>query len=152
MMKESEETMLSQETFVEVNVSEERVTAVMTEEALMRRWMSPAVQFAPLAEWSFAEGARWRMQISGTGRLLQADYVVYERRPNLILWSFDGFWQGFDAWHWFPRTANQTIIQNRLEYALNIPGLAQLWPLTIGPLMGWDAEVQMQRLKTVCEE
>jgi hypothetical protein len=142
-----------QEEFVVVRAGMDRVEAVMTERALMQRWMSPAVQFRPLGEWGFAAGSRWRLQLTGLGRLVEADYIVYERRPGLILWAFDGFWEGFDAWQWLPAPDRQeTLIQNRIEYRILIPGLAQLWPATLGPLMGWDARVQMERLREVCDE
>jgi hypothetical protein len=140
------------EEFVVVSAPMERVEAVMTERALMRRWMSSAVQFTPLEAWSFAQGARWHLTLTGLGRLLEAHYVVHERRPGLILWAFDGFWDGFDAWHWQPVGQGQTLIQNRVEYTLRLPILDVVWPATVGPLMGWDAKIQMQRLKQVCEE
>ncbi|NJM08133.1 SRPBCC family protein [Candidatus Gracilibacteria bacterium] len=142
-----------QEEFIVVSATLVQVDAAMTERALMQRWMSPAVQFAPQhGNWSFAEGTRWQLTLSGLGDLLRAEYVVQERQPGLILWAFDGFWQGFDAWHWFAASApGQVIIQNRIEYDLRVPGLAAIWPLTVGPLMGWDARTQMQRLKEVCE-
>lgn len=142
-----------QEEFVVVAAPPERVEAAMTERALMERWMSRAVRFEPLDGWQFAAGARWRLTLSGLGRLLEATYVVHERRPGLILWAFEGFWEGLDAWHWLPHgQGGQTLIQNRIEYALRLPALDLIWPTTLGPLMGWDARAQMERLKDVCEE
>ncbi|PDW04360.1 SRPBCC family protein [Candidatus Viridilinea mediisalina] len=140
------------EEFVVVNAAPERVEAVMTEHDRMVRWISRSVQFTPLDGWHFEQGARWRLTLTGLGRLMEAHYSVYERRPGLILWAFRGFWEGFDAWHWMQHGNDQTLIQNRIEYNICIPGLSLVWPLTIGPLMDWDAQVQMQRLKQVCEE
>jgi hypothetical protein len=142
------------EEFVVVHAAMDRVETVMTDEALMRRWMSPAVQFIPLDGWNFATGARWRLRLTGVGPLLEAGYLVVERRPGLILWAFDGFWEGFDAWQWFPSQENpdQTLIHNRIEYRLRVPGLDLIWPLTIAPLMKLDAQAQMIRLRQVCEE
>lgn len=143
-----------QEEFVVVAAPLAQVERVMTEQPLMLRWMSPAVRFEPLEGWSFARGARWRLTLTGLGRVLEASYIVYDRQPGLILWAFDGFWEGFDAWHWRPYQDNlkHTLIQNRIEYNLRIPIIDLLWPATVGPLMGWDARVQMRRLKRVCEE
>lgn len=142
-----------QEDFVVVQAGAERVQRVMTEHGLMERWMSPAVSFAPLEGWRFDRGARWRLRIAGLGPMLEADYIVFERRDGLILWAFDGFWEGFDAWHWRPRgEGGETMIQNRIEYRLKLAGLDLIWPATLGALMGWDADVQMRRLKQVCEE
>ncbi|NJN15338.1 MAG: SRPBCC family protein [Oscillochloris sp.] len=141
-----------QEEFVLVAADMDRVERVMTDHELMQRWMSPAVRFEPLEGWHFEPGAPWRLHLTGLGRLLEARYVVHERRPGLVLWAFDGFWEGFDAWHWLPHgEGSQTLIQNRIEYRLRVPGLSAIWPATVGPLMGWDARVQMQRLKAVCE-
>jgi hypothetical protein len=140
------------EEFVLVKAPMERVEAVMTEQAYMRRWMSGAVQFTPLDGWRFDQGARWQLTLSGLGRLLEAHYIVHERRPGLVLWAFDGFWEGFDAWHWLPSGPGQVLIQNRVEYTLRLPILDLAWPATVGPLMGWDARAQMQRLKQICEE
>ncbi len=141
------------EEFVVVNAAMDRVETVMTDETLMKRWMSPAVQFIPLDGWNFATGARWRLQLTGVGTLLEAGYLVVERRPGLILWAFDGFWEGFDAWQWLPWQGNpdQTLIHNRIEYRLRVPGLDLIWPLTIAPLMKLDAQAQMVRLRQVCE-
>ncbi len=142
------------EEFVVVNATMDRVETVMTDETLMKRWMSPAVQFTPLDGWNFATGARWRLRLTGVGPLLEAGYLVIERRPGLILWAFDGFWEGFDAWQWLPWQGNpdQTLIHNRVEYRLRVPGLDLIWPLTIAPLMKLDAQAQMVRLRQVCEE
>lgn len=141
-----------QEEFVVVGAPMERVEAVMSERALLERWMSPAVRFEPVGAWSFAAGTRWRLTLTGLGRLLEASYVVHERAPGLILWAFEGFWEGFDAWHWRPHGTGRTLIQNRIEYELRLPALDLIWPATVGPLMGWDARVQMERLKSVCED
>ncbi len=141
------------EEFVIVNAPMDRVERVMTEPALMERWISPAVQFMPLDGWRFDAGAPWRLRLTGAGPLFKAGYVVAERRPGLVLWAFDGFWEGFDAWQWLPwqdRT-DQTLIHNRIEYRLKIPGLDSIWPLTIAPFMKLDAQTQMKRLQQVCE-
>jgi hypothetical protein len=143
-----------QEEFVVVDAGMDRVEQVMTEQRLMQSWMSSAVQFAPTeGPWSLAQGTRWQLGLTGLGRLLEANYIVYQRQPGLIIWAFDGFWEGLDAWKWMPYQHNtaQTLIQNRIEYDLKIPALDLIWPATIGPLMGWDAKVQMRRLKHVCE-
>jgi hypothetical protein len=141
-----------QEDFVIVRAGMERVGAVMTAQALMERWISPAVRFVPLDGWRFDQGARWKLRLPGLGGLIEADYMVFERREGLILWAFDGFWEGFDAWHWQPQGEGKTLIQNRIEYRVKLAGLSLVWPVTIGPVMGWDADVQMGRLKSVCED
>ncbi|RMG48376.1 MAG: SRPBCC family protein [Chloroflexi bacterium] len=142
------------EEFVVVTAPLDWVERVMTEEALMKRWMSPAVQFTPLDGWQFERGARWRLRLTGVGPLLEAGYVVVERRPGLVLWAFDGFWEGFDAWQWLPwqERSDQTLIHNRVEYRLRVPGLDLIWPLTVAPLMKLDAQAQMVRLRQVCEQ
>jgi hypothetical protein len=141
-----------QEDFVVVAADMAYVGRVMTEQALMKRWISSAVVFEPLDGWSFDQGARWRLRLPVLGNIVEANYVVFERREGLILWSYDGFWEGFDAWHWLPQGEGKTLIQNRLEYRLKLPIIDRIWPATIGPLMAWDADVQMQRLKKVCED
>ncbi len=146
--------MYIQEEFIIVDVPMQMVETVMTDRDLMRRWMSPAVQFTPVNGWQFDEGARWQLGLTGLGNVLTADYVVCERREGLILWHYTGFWHGYDAWHWFALPQNpdqQTVIQNRLEYTLDIRWLDPIWPFTFVPFMDWDARVQMQRLKQVCE-
>lgn len=141
------------EEFVVVNAPMDSVEEVITSRELMRRWASPSVQFTPKGEWSFEEGSEWTLTLTGLGMLLPAHYVVYERRPGLILWSYTGFWEGFDAWHWMPNVhrREQTIIQNRLEYRLRVPLLHIVWSAVMVPLMNWDARIQMKRLKGVCE-
>lgn len=140
------------EEFVLVAAPTARVEAVMTERELMGRWMSRAVQFTPRDGWRFDKGAPWQLTLTGLGRMLEAHYIVHDRQPGLILWAFDGFWEGFDAWHWRPAGPTATLIQNRIEYALRLPVLDLIWPATVGPMMGWDARAQMERLKQVCEQ
>lgn len=142
------------EEFVVVDAPMTTVDAIMTERELMDRWVSPAVKFTPLDGWSFEQDARWKLTLTGLGDLLVAHYIVHERKPGLILWAYNGFWEGFDAWHWFPNPDNtqQTIIQNRLEYELRTPVLGAIWPLTVEPFMKWDAREQMKRLKRVCAQ
>jgi hypothetical protein len=141
-----------QEVFTIVAAAMDRVELVMTGRSLMAGWMSPAVRFEPLDGWRFDRGARWRLTLAGLGSALEADYIVFARRPGLILWAFSGFWEGFDAWQWRPHGPGQTLIQNRIEYRLNMAALSVIWPVTLGPLMGWDAQAQMNRLRHVCEE
>jgi hypothetical protein len=142
------------EEFIDADAPFEAVDEVMTQEALMRRWMSPAVQFRPCEGWRFDQGARWQLELTGLGPVLRADYVVQMRQPGLILWAFGGFWEGFDAWHWWgdPRDrARRTLIQNRIEYHVTNPIARAVWaPISLA--MEWDARVQMRRLQEVCEQ
>ncbi|NJP07861.1 MAG: SRPBCC family protein [Chloroflexaceae bacterium] len=143
------------EEFVVVHAPMDVVDRVITERNLMMRWASPSVRFDPLDGWRFDEGAPWKLTLTGLGDVMPADYVVHAREPGLILWAYNGFWEGFDAWHWFPASNDPhgpTIIQNRLEYELRSPLLPLFWRFTLVPFMKWDAEVQMQRLKRVCEQ
>jgi hypothetical protein len=143
------------EEFIDIDAPFDTIDRVMTDEALMRRWMSPAVRFRPSdgGGWGFEEGRRWQLELSGVGPLLRADYVVHARREGLILWAFDGFWEGFDAWHWWrdPREPQRkTIVQNRIEYEIRNPLAQALWT-PVGLAMEWDARVQMRRLQEICE-
>ncbi len=140
------------EEFTLVHAPMEAVDRIMTEKPLMDRWASPSVQFKPRNGWSFEKGAQWRLTLTGLGPLLSADYVVYDRQPGLILWYYNGFWEGCDAWHWWQvptAPQHQTIIQNRLEYELRIPGLELIWSSVMVPLMQFDARIQMMRLQRV---
>lgn len=141
------------EDFTVGNAPMEAVDRIITDRDLMKRWASPTVQFTPRNGWTFEQGAEWTLTLTGLGPLLKANYVVYDRKPGLILWYYNGFWEGFDAWHWWRAPNNpqhQTIIQNRLEFELRVPGLDIIWLPIMTPLMRLDMRIQMQRLHGVC--
>ena len=76
---------------------------------------------------------------------------MIERSPGLIVWGFEGFFQGRDRWE-CQQTAQGTQLVNRFEF--EIPNLVIRWGFHTFAA-GWtkkDMQAQLDRLKRVAEE
>lgn len=118
---------------------------------LMHRWLNPALQCEPIGNWSTAVGSYSRFTIKIP--LIQPSLrsVVVEREPGLIVWQFDGFFQGRDRWECCP-TAQGTLLLNRFEFEIPNPLVAWGFKIFAQSLTKKDMVAQLRRLKRVAEE
>jgi hypothetical protein len=73
------------------------------------------------------------------------------REPGLIVWEFQGFFQGRDRWECQP-SQNGTLLLNRFEF--EIPNALVSWGFNTFA-KNWtqnDMKAQLRRLKRVAEE
>lgn len=126
------------------------VERCFTEQALMHQWLNPALRCEPVGQWSVALQSQMRFEIQLP--LLRPALIstVIERSPGLVVWGFEGFFEGCDRWECLPEGAGTTLL-NRFEFAIPNPivafgfrRFAQTWTQR-------DMAAQLRRLKQVAE-
>ncbi|MBE9006169.1 SRPBCC family protein [Fortiea sp. LEGE XX443] len=137
---------------IQINATAAIVERCITDLALMSRWLNPVLRCEPAGEiWSTDLGSQSRFIIQIPLVKPTLNSVVVERRPGLVVWEFQGFFQGRDRWECQP-VEKGTCLLNRFEF--NVPN----------PLINWgfnnfaaswtkeDMQAQLRRLKRVAEE
>lgn len=136
---------------IQINATATVVEHCITDRTLMHRWLNPALRCEPVREWSTDVGSRSRFVIQIPLFTPTLNSVVVERAPGLIVWGFEGFFQGRDRWECQP-VAQGTRLINRFEF--EIPNLIIRWGFNTFAA-SWtkdDMQAQLQRLKRVAEE
>ncbi|AFY43103.1 SRPBCC family protein [Nostoc sp. PCC 7107] len=137
---------------IQINATAAVVERCITDLALMSRWLNPALRCEPMGEvWSTDIGSesRFIIQIPLVKPTLKS--IVVERQPGLVVWEFQGFFQGRDRWECQP-VEKGTRLVNRFEFA--IPNLIVSWGFN-NFAASWtreDMQAQLRRLKRVAEE
>ncbi|MGK7874183.1 MAG: SRPBCC family protein [Xenococcaceae cyanobacterium] len=136
---------------IQINASATVVELCITDQVLMHRWLNPLLRCEPIGEWSTDIGSRSRFVIQIP--LLQPTLksIVVEREPGLIVWEFEGFFQGRDRWECQPNPKGTQLL-NRFEF--EIPNPLVSWGFN-NFAANWtknDMKTQLQRLKRVTEE
>ncbi|MGB5959424.1 MAG: SRPBCC family protein [Coleofasciculaceae cyanobacterium] len=136
---------------IQINASATVVERCFTEQILMHRWLNPALRCEAVGEWSTEVGScsRFIIQIP----LLQPtlNSVVVEREPGLVVWEFQGFFQGRDRWECQP-SEQGTLLLNR--FVFDVPNPLVSWGFNTFAA-SWtqsDMKAQLRRLKGVAEE
>jgi uncharacterized protein YndB with AHSA1/START domain len=136
---------------IQINASATIVERFLTDRELMHRWLNPVLRCEPVGEWSTKIGSRSRFVIKIPVLEPTLKSVVVEREPGLVVWEFEGFFQGRDRWECQPNSQGTKLV-NRFEF--EIPN----------PIIGWgfnqfaakwtksDMKAQLKRLKRVAEE
>lgn len=136
---------------IQINASPSVVEQCITDIVLMHRWLNPALHCEPVGEWSTDVGSRSRFVVQIPLLLPALNNVVLERRPGLVVWGFEGFFQGRDRWECQP-VAQGTHLLNSFEF--EIPNPLVRWGFNTFALT-WteqDMQAQLVRLKHVAEE
>lgn len=136
---------------IQINASASVVEQCITDNALMHRWLNPVLRCEPVGNWSTDVGSRSRFIIQIPVLTPTLNSIVLERAPGLIVWGFDGFFQGSDRWECQPN-AQGTHLVNCFKF--EIPHPLVRWgfnTFAIG-LTKADMQAQLHRLKRVAEE
>ncbi len=117
---------------------------------LMHRWLNPVLSCDPIGTWSTTIGSlsRFRIKIPFWQPSLKS--VVVEREPGLIVWQFNGFFQGRDRWECQP-TSQGTILVNRFEFKVPNPIVSWGFRTFAESWTKRDMQAQLRRLKQVAE-
>lgn len=116
----------------------------------MHQWLNPALRCEPIGDWQVTVGSQMQfiIQIPLFNPSLLS--TVSERSPGLVVWSFEGFFQGRDRWECRPENQGTTLL-NRFEFSpanpivkLGFETFAKAWTQK-------DMAAQLQRLKQVAE-
>lgn len=135
---------------IQINASANAVERCFTEQILMHRWLNPALRCEPIGEWSTNVGSRSRfvMQIPLLQPTLHS--VVVNREPGLVVWEFQGFFQGCDRWECQPN-AQGTNLLNRFEFSIPNPLVSWGFQTFAASWTQKDMKAQLKRLKLVAE-
>lgn len=117
----------------------------------MHRWLNPALRCEPVGSWSSDVGSQSRFVVQIPLLQPTLNSTVTERRPGLVVWSFEGFFTGRDRWECRPE-GNGTRLLNRFEF--KIPNdLVRFGFETFAA--NWtrrDMQAQLLRLKQVAQQ
>lgn len=137
---------------IQINATASVVESCITDLTLMHRWLNPALCCEPVGggSWSTEIGSEslFVIQIPLLKPTLKS--VVVERQPGLVVWEFQGFFQGRDRWECQP-TSQGTLLVNRFEF--DIPNPIVSWGFN-NFAASWtqkDMQAQLRRLKQVAE-
>ncbi len=136
---------------IQINASATVVEYCITDRALMHRWLNPTLRCEPVGEWSTDVGSRSRFVIQIPKIAPTLDTVVVERQPGVIVWGFEGFFQGCDRWECQP-VAQGTRLLNRFEFTIPNPLIRWGFNTFAEHWTKEDMQAQLRRLKRVAEE
>ncbi len=139
------------EQFIQIKASATAVERSITELDLMHRWLNPSLRCEPL-------GDRWDTSLGAQSRfILQIPLIkpylistVVEREPGLVVWGFEGFFEGRDRWECQPEPGG-TLLINRFEFTIPNPLIAFGFDRFAATWTKTDMENQLFRLKAVAE-
>jgi Polyketide cyclase / dehydrase and lipid transport len=133
-----------------IHASATTVERCITRLDLMHRWLNPALRCEPVGAWSTVLGSRSRFVIQMPLLRPALKCTVVDRRPGLVVWQFDGFFQGRDRWECQPEPEG-TLLLNRFEF--NIPNAIVRFGFQTfaAQLTQADMQAQLRRLKRVAE-
>ena len=117
---------------------------------LMHRWLNPVLRCDPIGTWSTSIGSLSRFIIKIPFWQPSLKSVVVEREPGLIVWQFNGFFQGRDRWECQP-TSQGTILVNRFEFKVPNPIVSWGFKTFAATWTKKDMQAQLRRLKQVAE-
>jgi len=136
---------------IQIQASSTVVERCIVERELMHRWLNPALHCEPIGEWSTAVGSRSRFILRIPLWRPSLKNVVLEREPGLVVWGFDGFFQGRDRWECQPN-ADGTHLLNRFEFEIPNPIVSWGFKTFAARWTKADMKAQLRRLKRLAEE
>ncbi len=136
---------------IQINASATAVERCITDLTLMHRWLNPALRCEPVGKWDTDVGSesRFVIQIPLWEPTLKS--VVAQREPGLIVWEFEGFFQGRDRWECQPATQGTRLL-NRFEFEIPNPLISWGFNQFAANWTKEDMQAQLLRLKLVAEE
>mgnify|MGYP002778084032 CR=1 FL=1 len=135
---------------IEIAASATAVERCITDLHLMHRWLNPALRCEPIGEWSTEVGSRSRFIIQIPLVKPTLECVTLDRAPGLIVWGFEGFFQGSDRWECQPLPQGTRLL-NRFEFDIPHPIVSWGFNTFAAPWTQADMKTQLQRLKQVAE-
>ncbi len=136
---------------IEINAIPQVVEQCITSRVLMHKWLNPALKCEPVGDWITDVGSRSRFIILIPIIKPTLEAVVLERKPGLIVWGFEGFFQGSDFWECQP-SPQGTLLVNRFQFEIPNPVIRWGFNTFAASLTKADMRSQLQRLKRVAEE
>ena len=136
---------------IQINATATVVERCFTDLALMHRWLNPVLRCEPVGgAWSTDIGSQSRFVIQIPLLEPTLHSIVVERKPGLIIWEFQGFFQGCDRWECLP-VEKSTILLNRFEFKIPNPLISWGFQTFAASWTKEDMQAQLRRLKQVAE-
>lgn len=136
---------------IQINATATVVERCFTDLELMHRWLNPVLRCEPMDDiWSTEIGSKSRFLIQIPVIQPTLNSVVVERQPGLVVWEFQGFFQGRDRWECQP-TLQGTLLINRFEFEIPNPIVSWGFNTFAARWTKQDMEAQLRRLKRVAE-
>ena len=136
---------------IQIATSATLVEHCVTDRELMHQWLNPALRCEPVDDvWDTALGGKSRFIIQLPLWQPTLLSTVVERTPGLIVWEFEGFFNGRDRWECQPNNAG-TLLLNQFQFAVPNPIVAFGFKAFAAKLTKQDMEAQLRRLKQVAE-
>jgi hypothetical protein len=135
---------------IAIQASAAVVEQCLTDLVLMHRWLNPALRCEPIGVWSTDLGSRSQFAIRAPLWSPSLQSTVVEREPGLIVWQFEGFFQGQDRWECRPVAAG-TVLLNRFEFEIPNPLVNLGFNWLAADWTQKDMQAQLKRLKQVAE-
>ncbi|WP_448570908.1 SRPBCC family protein [Trichothermofontia sp.] len=139
---------LEQSIWIEAEVA--AVEQCLTDLTLMHRWLNPLLRCEPIGLWCTDIGCQSRFVIQIPWFKPTLQNRVVERQPGLIVWEFEGFFQGRDRWVCQPEGTGTRLL-NRFEFVIPNAIVALGFQLLARRLTQADMQAQLQRLRQVAE-
>jgi len=136
---------------IQINASATAVEQCIVDRELMHRWLNPALRCEPIGKWSTDRGGRSRFVIQIPILQPTLKSTVIEREPGLVVWEFEGFFQGRDRWECHPNDKGTKLI-NRFEFDIPNPLVRYGFNTFASKWTKQDMQAQLRRLKRVAEE
>ncbi len=126
------------------------VDKTITDQALMQRWLNPALRCESDGPWSSNLGSKTRFLIQVPLVQPTLHSTVIERQEGLVVWQFHGFFTGCDRWECLPEISGTRLV-NRFEFAIDNPLISfGFWTFAATWTQN-DMFAQLKRLKQVAE-
>ncbi|ELR97876.1 SRPBCC family protein [Gloeocapsa sp. PCC 73106] len=122
----------------------------LTDQTLMHRWLNPLLSCEAIGEWSTELNSRSRFKINLPFWQPALESKVIAREDGLIMWEFQGFFQGRDRWECQP-IPEGTLLVNRFEFTIPNPLVSFGFNLFAASLTKKDMEAQLKRVKIIAE-
>ncbi len=135
---------------IEINASPKVVEHCIRNRTLMHQWLNPLLKCEPVGDWSTEVGSRSNFIIKIPIIQPTLEAVVKEQKPGLIVWGFEGFFQGCDVWE-CQETPQGTLLVNTFKFEIPNPVIRWGFNIFAASLTKMDMKSQLQRLKRVAE-
>jgi Polyketide cyclase / dehydrase and lipid transport len=133
-----------------INASATIVERCITDLTLMHRWLNPALRCEPVGDWNTSVGSKSRFIIQIPVIKPTLNTTVVEREPGLVVWGFEGYFQGRDRWECQPQEKG-TCLLNRFEFEIPNPLINWGFKTFAESWTAKDMQAQLYRLKQVAE-
>ncbi|MGF1482403.1 MAG: SRPBCC family protein [Cyanophyceae cyanobacterium] len=136
---------------IQIHASATTVEHCITDQSLMHRWLNPALRCDPVGEWRTTVGSRSRFVIQIPWIEPTLESIILKREPGLVVWGFEGFFQGRDRWECQPNIKG-THLLNRFEFKIPNPLINWGFNTFAATWTKSDMKAQLRRLKRLAEE